>query len=268
MSSDSTTPVSSASSRSPGGPEGRGRPHLAGMVAGLFLSCGLILAAMVVTRAWVRISDAASITVTGSARRNVSSDFMIWRAQFTVSAPTLVEAQRTLRDHREQVARFVESAGITNAAFTPVVINEVTGQDRQRTGDDETTSQKTVAFKLSQLVEIRSELMDRILQLDRDSVKLLEQGIQLAPMVPEFIYTRAADAKVEMLGEATRDARARAEQISGQGGRRLGNLRAAKMGVFQIAPLYSNETTWEGRNDTTSREKTITAVVNATFLMR
>ncbi len=245
-----------------------GRPHLAGLLAGVFLSCGLVLAAMVVTRAWVRIADAAAITVTGSARRNVSSDFVIWRASYTVSAPTLVEAQRRLRSDRDRVAAFVASAGVTNAVFAPIVITEVVGQDKQRMGQDETTVQRTVAFKLSQPVEIRSAEVDRVMQLDRDSVALLEQGVQLTPSVPEFIYTRSADAKVEMLGEATRDARARAEQISGHGGRRLGGLRSARMGVFQIAPLYSNETTWEGRNDTSSPEKTITAVVNATFQMR
>ncbi len=244
------------------------RPHLAGMVAGLFLACGLVLAAMLVTRAWVRIADAASITVTGSARRNVVSDFIVWRATFTVTAPTLIEAQRRLREDRDRIAAFIAAAGVTNSQFAPVVITEVLGQDRQRNGQDETTSQRTIAYKLQQPVEIHSAQVDRIMQLDRDSVALLESGVQLTPAVPEFIYTRAADAKVEMLGEATQDAHSRAEQISGKGGRRLGGLRSAKMGVFQIAPIYSNETTWEGRNDTTSRDKTITAVVSATFLMR
>ena len=244
------------------------RLHLAGMLAGLFLACGLVLAAMLVTRAWVRIADAASITVTGSARRNVVSDFIVWRATFTVTAPTLIEAQRRLREDRDRISAFIIAAGVTNAQFAPVVITEVTGQDRQRNGQDETTSQRIVAYKLSQPVEIRADQVDKIMQLDRDSVALLEKGVQLTPSVPEFIYTRAADAKVEMLGEATQDARSRAEQISSKGGRRLGGLRSAKMGVFQIAPIYSNETTWEGRNDTSSRDKTITAVVSATFLMR
>jgi hypothetical protein len=47
MFSYATTRVSSVSSRSPGGPEECGRPHLSGMVAGLFLSCGWILTAVV-----------------------------------------------------------------------------------------------------------------------------------------------------------------------------------------------------------------------------
>ena len=191
---------------------GAGRPHLAGLLAGLFLACGLVLAAMVVTRAWVRIADSASISVTGAARRNVTSDLIIWRASFLVSAPTLLESQRLLRADRDKVAAFIAAAGVTNAAFAPIIITEVLGQDKQRTGQDETTVQRIAGFKLSQTVEIRSSQIEGIMQLDRDSAALVEQGVQLMPAVPEFVYTRAADAKVEMLGEATSDARARAEQ--------------------------------------------------------
>jgi hypothetical protein len=40
------------------------------------------------------------------------------------------------------------------------------------------------------------------------------------------------------------------------------------MGVFQITPRHEVKTSWEGMNDTSSREKTITAVVTATFALK
>ena len=40
------------------------------------------------------------------------------------------------------------------------------------------------------------------------------------------------------------------------------------MGVIQIAPIYSGQTSWEGMNDTSSLDKTITAVVTATFALK
>jgi hypothetical protein len=73
---------------------------------------------------------------------------------------------------------------------------------------------------------------------------------------------------VEMMADATKDARARAEQIAGQGGREIKELRNAHMGVVQINPLYSTATSWEGNSDTSSLEKTITATVTATFGLR
>ena len=71
-----------------------------------------------------------------------------------------------------------------------------------------------------------------------------------------------------MLAEAAKDARTRAEQIAGQGGRGLACLHDADMGVFQITPLHSSNTSGEGENDTSSLDKTITAVVTATFLLK
>jgi hypothetical protein len=61
---------------------------------------------------------------------------------------------------------------------------------------------------------------------------------------------------------------ARAEQIAGQGGRRIKELRQARMGVVQINPIFGTATSWEGNNDTTSLEKTITSTVSATFSLK
>ena len=64
------------------------------------------------------------------------------------------------------------------------------------------------------------------------------------------------------------DARSRADQIAGQRGRAVQKLRAAKMGVFQLTPVLAIQASWDGMNDTTSLEKTITAVVTATFFLQ
>jgi hypothetical protein len=71
-----------------------------------------------------------------------------------------------------------------------------------------------------------------------------------------------------MLADATKDARARAEQIAAQGGRSIYNLHDAEMGVFQITALHDNDTSSGGESDTSSLNKTITAVVTATFLLK
>jgi len=85
---------------------------------------------------------------------------------------------------------------------------------------------------------------------------------------PQFIYTKSGETKIEMLAEATRDARARAEQIATQGGRTIARLHDADQGIFQITPLHSVATSWQGESDTGSRQKTITAVVTTTFLLK
>ena len=71
-----------------------------------------------------------------------------------------------------------------------------------------------------------------------------------------------------MLAEATKDARKRAEMISQNAGNELGELKYADMGVIQITPLYSNEISDYGMNDTYSLEKEITAIVHCEFKIK
>jgi hypothetical protein len=240
------------------------KPQRFGLLAGLFLAVGLILAAIVVTQAWLRIAEGQTVSVTGLARRAIRSDLIVWRGTFSTESETLLRAQEILKEQTGQVSAFLKDLGQTNYLMTPIGITELYPRQNDNEG---TTSQKVVGYRLSQTVEVRSPEVDRVLEIMRQTTTLVEQGIAFVSASPEFIYTRAGEAKVEMLAEAIQDAKARAEQIVGPGGRKLGPLRSARMGVFQITPVYSTATSWEGINDTTSLEKTMSATVTATFSM-
>lgn len=71
-----------------------------------------------------------------------------------------------------------------------------------------------------------------------------------------------------MLGEASKNAKRRAEQLVANSGGKIGPLRSSKMGVFQITRPNSNEVSDYGIYDTSSLEKEITAVVNAEFYVK
>jgi hypothetical protein len=236
------------------------KPQLFGLLAGLFLAVGLVLSAMLVTSAWLKVAESRTVSVTGSARRAVTSDLIVWRGAFSVEAPSVIDAQKVLKDHRRLVEAFLVSQAVTNAVFSSIGIQELKSR-----ADQTTTQQKTTGYRLEQKVEIRSEDVARTMQLDQLSTALLEQGVAFIPFQPEFIYTKAGDLKIELLSDATKDARVRAERIAREGGRRIGDLRSAKMGVFQITPLHSRETAWDGMNDTTTLEKSVTSVVTAQF---
>jgi hypothetical protein len=79
------------------------------------------------------------------------------------------------------------------------------------------------------------------------------------------LYTRLGELKVEMLAQAAKDARTRADTVVAQTGATLGKLRSADMGVINVNPANSTETSWQGNNDTSSLEKDIVAIVHVTF---
>jgi uncharacterized protein len=249
------------------------KPHLFGMLAGLFLAAGLVFSAMLATSAWVRIHNSQFISVKGSARKNIKSDLAIWSGNFTTEATTLLEAQRKLKEDRARVDDFLNHEGMTNHFFSAISIEELhaTFENVVTNGSGGSrvvsSQEKNTGYKLKQSVEARSDDVGRVEQLDGDSTSLVAQGVLLTAEPPRFIYTKAGEAKIEMLAEATGDARSRAEQIATRGGRGLARLYSAEMGIFQITPLNSSETSGEGMNDTSSVEKTITAVVTASFAL-
>lgn len=242
------------------------RPHLFGLLAGLALAAGLVFTALVLANAWTRIAESQVINVTGSARKNVRSDLVVWRSSFSAEAPTLIEAQQKLRADHTKVAAFFTNRGIEGFTASPVQITELTA--RQRNEDDDTVTKVRVGYRLTQFVEVHSDDVDRVPRLANDSSELLQQGVAFVSGGFDFIYTKAGEAKVEMMAEATKDARTRAEQIASQGNRRIKSLLNARMGVVQINPLYSSSTSWEGNNDTSAVEKTIIATVTTTFAMK
>jgi len=238
------------------------RPHLLGVLAGLALAAGLVFASLVVARTWQRVAESQAISVTGSARRLVKSDLIVWNGNFSAEAKTLLAAQQALKADLAKVEAFLTAQAVTNYQIGPIGIQEL----RQRAGEE---GVRLVGYSLNQHVTVTSSEVERIAALDQQTSKLVEQGVQFTTTAPRYIYTKAGEAKIEMLAEATKDARARAEQIASQGGRTVKELRAARMGVFQITPLYSTRghSNWEGENDMSSLEKNIMAVVNATFSM-
>jgi hypothetical protein len=247
------------------------RPHLFGVLAGLFLAAGLAGSASIVASTLTRLNENNTISVTGSARRNVRSDLVVWRANFSVEAPSLLEAQRRLQADLAKVSSFLQLHGITNVALAPVQIREITAKRKIKSDEDEDDAQTItvrLAYRLTQTLEISSNEVERLPRLAADTGTLLEQGVAFVSEGVEFIYTKAGDAKVEMMAEATKDARARAEQIASQGNRNVDGLKSAKVGVIQINPLNSTATSWSGNNDTSSLEKTMIATVSASFAMK
>ena len=242
------------------------RPQLFGMLAGLFLAVGLVLSSMLATATWLKVKNSQFITVKGSTRKNVTSDLIVWQGSFEVQASALLDAEHKLQSNRLQVQQFLADAGIANPVFQPVSIEEVQASVSSDANGEHIDQQRTVAFKLTENVRVESGDIGRLATLD--PTPLIANGVLFTATAPQFLYTNAAEEKIEMLADATKDARARAEQIAAQGGRTIANLHDAEMGVFQITPLHATDTSDEGESDTTSQDKTITAVITATFLLK
>lgn len=231
--------------------------------AGFALAVALVLSSIVGAWAYTHAKNGEQvITVTGSARKRIKSDLVVWRAGVSYQASQLSEAYKALSDNVPKVKQYLISKGVAENQITISSISSTTLHEKNANGEE--TGQIT-GYSLRQELMVRSNDVDKIEKLAREATELINQGILLESSPPEYLYTKLGDLKIEMLAEAAKDAKVRAQQIASSTGSSIGSVRSARMGVMQITPADSNDVSDSGMNDTSSLEKDITAVVNVGF---
>ena len=233
-------------------------------VAALICAIGLFASASVVTYGLIKTRTQANIiTVTGSAKKQIKSDYVTWRGSFSRQSANLSDAYTKLQADLDVVKAYLIHEGITESDYTVSSVNTQVNYALLPNGY--MSSSIVESYRLYQDIELRSSDIDRITKISRESTKLIQDGVHFQSMPPMYFYTKIADLKIDMLALATRDARNRAQKIAENAGATLATLKTAKMGVFQITPINSNDVSDYGINDTSSIEKEIMSVVNCTF---
>jgi hypothetical protein len=231
--------------------------------AGVALAIGLVLSSIILGWSFAKTKKGdEAIAVTGSAKKRIKSDLVVWSASVSSEAPQLAEAYRQTTESLPRVKQYLMSKGIPENQITTSSISTTTLKKRDNEGNE--TSEIT-GYTLRQQVEVRSNDVDKISQIAREATELINQGILLESMPPQYLYTKLGDLKIEMLGEAAKDAKVRAEKIAASTGNSIGTVRSARMGVMQITAADSTEVSDAGISDTSSIDKDVTAVVNISF---
>ncbi len=240
---------------------------------GLLLGLAIVISSWIVARTIREVkSQNQTIEVSGFSQKPITSDFAVWRITFSSTAPTIAEATTGLDSNRKKVIDFLvqkgakpESLAISALAMNPVVetsttTDPVTGQPVQ--------TSKNTGYHMQQSIELSTPNVDFVANTAQKSSELTAQGIDCSFDPPSYYYLKMDEMKVEMLGEAARNARMRAEKLAGENKSGVGPLRAIHQGVFQITSRYSTEVSDSGVLDVTSKEKMIKATISVEYAVK
>jgi uncharacterized protein len=199
-----------------------------------------------------------TIAVTGSAKQRITSDYVIWDASVSSQAQTPSAAAKTLAGWTDRVRAFLKAAGVldTELSVQPITANTV--QDNQG---------KFAGYMLTRTVEVRSARVAEIATVVERSSQLLQQGVPIQAQPLQYIYTKLASLRPQLLAAATKDALDRAKVLVGATGGHLGRLRTVNVGVFQVTSPNSTAVSDYGVYDTSTLAKDVTAVVNVSFAL-
>jgi hypothetical protein len=200
-----------------------------------------------------------TVSVTGSAKKPIDADLAMWRLVVAADDRRASRAARRLERQVRQVRTFLRRGGLEQTELElPPLHREV--YERR------ITKKRSIRIvRVEQVLEITTRDLDTVEALGRDLTSLVTRGIDVTAERIAFVSTRLVQARIEALDAATENARHRAETIVEGLGGKLGRLRRAELGVYQVTPRFSTDVSDYGINDTSSREKDVTAVLGVTF---
>lgn len=124
------------------------------------------------------------------------------------------------------------------------------------------------SYNLNQNIFVLSSKLDQLEKLALNPEFFARRGILLQRSTLDYLYTRLPELKKQLLFEATEDAVARANEISGSAKVKLGKMREARAGVFQITEPYSTEVSDYGIYNTGTKRKSISVTLTSVFSLR
>ena len=234
---------------------------------GLMIALGIILSTFIFSKAVITFQKLTTqtLTVTGSASKNVTSDKGMWKAYYETRDADLKSAYATMNQNSLTIKEFLISNGIKekDIKFSPV--NSYAIYQRTPAGYE---TNKVEGYRLSQNVEVMSNNINLITGISKKVSELVNKNVEITSNSTQYFVSNLDELKVEVLADATKNAKDRAESMLKNTNGRLGVMNSAKMGVFQIVPVNSTDVSDYGINDTQSIEKKVIAVVNATFTIK
>jgi uncharacterized protein len=233
--------------------------------------CGLamIVFAVIIGNAYTfKFKSANTINVTGNAKKDFESDLVKWSASYSRKSMDLSAASEQLKQDRELVRTFLVGQGVNpkEILFNAVNINREFSYHADGNGNSYNTF---TGYTLSQSVRVESKDLDKVDNASREISTLISQGIELSSNSPNYYYSKLEDLKLELISQASSNAKQRAANIALEAGSSLGNLIKADLGIFQITGQNDNEEySYGGAFNTTSRSKTANITVKASYTAR
>lgn len=234
------------------------------IVLGVCIAVATIVSSLILSKGFLKVVKFTQqvINVTGSAQENIRSDYIVWVSWITCREVDLPTAYKKLKENLDKVTAYLESKGVGRGE---IIISQISTTKIFKKNSEGKETNDVEAYELSQSVEIKSNEVEKIDNVSRESTELINQNIVFMSGSPSYFYTKLDELKIEMLAKATDNAKQRAESMVKATGNKIGFMRSAKMGVFQITPVTSTDVSDYGVNDTSALEKKVMAVVSASF---
>lgn len=228
----------------------------------IVLGMAIVLSSLIGTIAIKALRTGDSITVTGSAKVSVMSDTakLSGSVNKRTGLDNLSFGYSEVAKNTEQVIAFLKEKGLSEESISTSPASATEVYDYSQYGGSQ-----IVGYEVRQQITVNSDDVDLIKNVSETLPTLSQKGIFFQSYGPEYYYSKLAETRVTLLGEAIKDAKLRALEIAKSSGNTVGTLKSASGGVVQVLTPNSADISDYGRYDTGTIEKEVSITVRAEF---
>ncbi|MGH7385616.1 MAG: SIMPL domain-containing protein [Candidatus Rokuibacteriota bacterium] len=226
------------------------------VIVGVCLVIGLSIGGYFVGRGAMRFrSDTRVVTVKGLVEREVKADQAVWTLGLRRASESLQDAHARISADRDAAVAFLRKQGFAEGEIERQPTRTVDKLAREY-GQPQVADR--FRYVVTTSVIVRTPNVDLVRTALGATEQLLKSGVVLdgereGAANPRYVVSKFKDLRPQLLADATRNARATAQQFAADSGAQVGVIRSANQGSIQIFGL-------DGGNESAPFSPTSTAV--------
>ncbi len=198
---------------------------LAALVLGLFMVC---------TVKTLKSYD-DTVKVRGLCEKEVPADRVVYRISYSEKSNSLADLRNTISQNNSIIVEKLRAAGFKD---DEVKVGNANYEDRYSYAND--VSQITFRYQANQTVTVFSKNLDLVRKMQQTlETDLVNQNI-LANSWADYQFLGLNEIKPAMIAESLENARAAADEFAKNSHSRIGKMRTASQGYFEVEDLDEN----------------------------
>ena len=214
------------------------------LLPSIAIVAGLALLGFFVSKGLTSIANQEQyVTVKGLAERDVLANKVVWPLPYKCVSNDMQTLYDNIEKNRDIVLSFLKEGGITD---DEIVISAPAVTDRL--AQSYIPDNIKFRYQAEAVITVISPQVEKVIELMGKQIELMKDGVIISDEYSyqtQFEYTALNDIKPAMVEEATRNARAVAQKFAEDSDCKLGNIKQATQGQFNIT---SDETTPQIKN--------------------
>lgn len=206
------------------------------------------------------------VSVKGLAERRVKSNLAIWNIGFKSTGDDLQQVNDKILSDQKTIITFLNANGF---AANEIEIQPTSVID-QYAAEYPSGNKPEHRYIVNSAVKVRTNKVDLMRTASSKSSELITKAIILEKDYaanPKYMFTTLDEIRPSMLEEATKSAKAVAEQFAVNSNSHLGSIKHASQGVFQIYSADSSSIQQNDSDQENSLYKTVRVVSSIDYFL-